>query len=391
MKYNVISGDSHMDIIWLPEDLFVSEAPAKLKDKMPKVVEGQEGRRWVADGATLGLVASSALTGTFGETYTPGLSHSLDRMEEMGFFSDAQQGRFHPTSSELRIGDQDLDGIHAEAIYGILGVASGFSYAEGGISDPEILAAVYDIYNEWIANFCKSNPERFAGLACISCYDPGVAAQQLRQAAKLGLRGAELNFSNAVKPIHHKDWDVLWASAAECHMPISFHAVGVDFRQPEDADADNQDYQLISLGIACTLFQLSGMEVLSSILLSGACDRYPEFKFVLGECGVGWIPYVLNKIDQHYQDRLFNLNLSMNPSELWHRQGYTTFQDEPLTPEIIQAVGEDNILWGSDYPHPDSTWPDSQKVIQRNLGHLPEKKLRKIICENAGMLYGLMK
>ena len=288
MKYNVISGDSHMDIIWLPEDLFVSEAPAKLKDKMPKVVEGQEGWRWVADGATLGLVASSALTGTFGETYTPGLSHSLDRMEEMGFFSDAQQGRFHPTSSELRIGDQDLDGIHAEAIYGILGVASGFSYAEGGISDPEILAAVYDIYNEWIANFCKSNPERFAGLACISCYDPGVAAQQLRQAAKLGLRGAELNFSNAVKPIHHKDWDVLWASAAECHMPISFHAVGVDFRQPEDADADNQDYQLISLGIACTLFQLSGMEVLSSILLSGACDRYPEFKFVLGECGVGW-------------------------------------------------------------------------------------------------------
>jgi predicted TIM-barrel fold metal-dependent hydrolase len=389
IKYPVISGDSHMDIIWLPEDLFVSEAPAKLKDRMPKVVEGQEGRRWVADGVTLGLVASTGLTGTFSDAYTPGLSHSLDRMEEMGFFSDAQQGRYRAASSELRIADQDADGIQAEVIYGILGVASGFSYDEGGISDPEILTTVYDIYNEWIANFCKRNPGRFAGLACISCYDPEVAARQLRQAAKLGLRGAELNPSSAIKPIYHKDWNVLWASAAECQMPISFHAIGLDYRQPEGMDSVDQEYKLISLGICCALFQLSGAEVLSSILLSGACDRYADFKFVLGECGVGWIPYLLSKLDQHYEDRLFNLNLSLKPSELWHRQGYTTFQDELLTPEIIQAVGEDNILWGSDYPHPDATWPDSQKVLQRTLGHLPEKKLRKIIYENTGSLYGL--
>ena len=112
---------------------------------------------------------------------------------------------------------------------------------------------------------------------------------------------------------------------------------------------------------------------------------------MLGECGIGWIPYVLYRIDQEYEDRLFHLNLSKKPSEFWHRQGYSTFQDEHLTPEIIQAVGEDNILWGSDYPHPDSVWPDSQKFIWRNLGHLDEGVRRKITCENAGKLYGLMK
>ena len=388
MEYKVISGDSHVDIVWLPEDLFVSGAPARLKDRMPKVIETREGRVWVADGTRLGSVAAAALTGSY-EPYTPGLSHRLDKMEELGFFSDSQQGRYHPTTPELRIMDQEADGVQAEVLYGILGVASGFSDAEGGISDPEVVAAIYDIYNAWIADFCKRNPERFVGLACISCHDPQVAARQLRHAAKMGLKGAEINVANAAMPIYQKDWDVLWAAAAECHMPISFHTIGLPFRQPEESN--KEECQWITLGLMYTLFQLSGPEFLTSILLSGACDRYPDFKFVLGECGIGWIPYVLYRIDQEYEDRLFHLNLSEKPSELWHRQGFSTFQDERLTPEIIQAVGEDNILWGSDYPHADTVWPESQEFIWRNLGHINEGARRNITCENAGKLYGLMK
>ena len=386
--YKVISADGHVDIVWLPEDLFVSEAPARLKDRMPKVIETGEGRVWVASGTRLGSVASAALTGS-NEPYTPGLSHRLDRMEERGFFSDAQQGRLHPTTAELRISDQEADGVQAEVIYGILGVAGGFSDAEGGISDPEVVEASYDIYNAWIADFCKRNPERFAGLACISCHDPQVAARQLKRAAKMGLKGAEINVSAAAKPMYQRDWDVLWAAAAECHMPISFHTIGLPFRQPEESD--KEECQWITLGLMYTLFQLSGPEFLTSILLSGACDRYPDFQFVLGECGIGWIPYVLYRIDQEYEDRLFHLNLSMKPSELWRRQGYSTFQDEHLSQETIQAVGETNILWGSDYPHADCIWPDSPEYIGRNLGHLDAGVRRKITCENAGKLYGLIK
>ena len=388
MENKVISGDGHVDIVWLPEGLFVSEAPARLKERMPKVIETKEGRVWVANGTRLGSVAAAALTGSF-EPYAPGLSHHLDRMEELGFFSDAQRGRLHPTTPDLRIMDQEVDGIQAEVIYGILGVASGFSDAGDGISDPEVVMAVYDIYNVWIADFCKSNPERFAGLACISCHDPQVAARQLRRAAKMGLKGAEINVSNTAKPLYQKDWDVLWATAAECHMPISFHSIGLPFRQPEESD--KEECQWITLGLAYTLFQLSGPEFLTSILLSGACDRYPDFQFVLAECGIGWMPYILHRIDQEYEDRLFHLNLSMKPSEFWRRQGCSTFQDEHLTPEIIQAVGEGNIIWGSDYPHADSIWPESQKYIQQNLGDLDEGVRRKITCENAGKLYGLMK
>ena len=387
MRYSLISGDGHIDIVWLPEDLFVSEARGRLKERMPRVVETEEGRVWMADGTRLGWVGAAALTGSY-EPYTAGLSHRLDRMEERGFFSDAQQGRFHPATPELRIIDQGVDGVQAEVIYGILGVAAGFSDAEGGVSDPDVLTEVYDIYNSWIAGFCKSNPERFVGLACLSCHDPQVAARQLKRASKLGLRGAELSVSKAAVPVYQRDWDVLWATAAECHMPISFHTVGLPFRQPEESARD--ECRWITLGLMYTLFQLSGAEYLASILLSGACDRYPDFKFVLGESGVGWMPYVLHRIDREYEDRLFHLNLSMKPSELWRRQGYTTCQDEHLTTEIVQAVGQDNILWGSDYPHVEGTWPESQEIIQRNLGHLGEGVLSKLVCGNAGRLYGLL-
>ena len=388
MDYKCISADSHIDIVWLPDDLFISEAPANLKDKMPRAVATDDGKIWIADGSHLGCVGAAALDGEY-KLYEPGLSYRLDKMEAMDFFSDAAEGRFHPSNPELRVRDQEVDGVQAEVIYGILGVASGFSDAAGGVSDPDVLAAVYDIYNGWAADFCNNRTQRLAGLACLSGHDPHIAAQQLRRAANLGLKGAEINVSRAVKPIYQKEWDVLWAAAAECDIPISFHTTGLPFRNPDESVKD--EYRWITLGLMYSLFQLTGMEFLASILLSGACDRYPSFKFVLGECGVGWVPYVLHRIDQEYEDRLFHLDLSMKPSEFWSRQGYTTFQDERLTPEVIQTVGESNILWGTDYPHVDGIWPDSQDFIKRNLGHLDQGTRSKIVCENAGKLYGFFR
>ena len=388
VDYRVISGDGHIDLVWLPEDLFVSEARASLKGQMPKVVETHEGRIWQAEGAFLGSVASVGLS-SLNEPYKPGISHRLDKMEELGFFSDAQMGKYHPSNPQLRIKDLEVDGIQGEVIYGILGFAAGFSDAKIGILGPDVVTTVYDICNSWIADFCSSDSDRFAGLACISSHDPQVASKQLIRAAGLGLKGAEINVAVATKPIYHKDWDILWATAAEYKMPISFHTLGLPYRQPEAGT--EEEYQWIDLGLLYSLFQLSGPEFLGSILLSGACDRHPDFRFVLGECGVGWLPYVLERIDQLYEDRLTPLELSMKPSEFWHRQGYTTFQDERPSQEMIQAVGENNIMWGSDYPHPDCLWPESQDFIQRNLGELDEKVRSKVVRENAGKLYGFLK
>ena len=124
-----------------------------------------------------------------------------------------------------------------------------------------------------------------------------------------------------------------------------------------------------------------------SVLLSGACEKYPGFNFVLGECGIGWLPYVLERTDNEYRDHLFHIGLPHAPSDYWRRQGYSTFQEEFVSLDEVERIGVNNIMWGSDYPHQDGDFPDSRKTIQEGLGHLPEEVVRKIVCENAARVY----
>ncbi len=394
----VISGDGHIDLPWLPDDLFVANAPSHLKARMPEVKETNDGAQWFADGKPLGVwVAGAGIglrEGAFFDPYVPGHSTRMDRMEEEGFFSDGQKGLFHPTTPELRIRDQDIDQISGEVIYGVLGIASE-EPPDGdedpsqsfypGVTDPEAITAVYDIYNEWAADFSKAHPKRLVLLACLSAHDPEVAAGQLRRAAAMGLRGAEVSVAAARQPMYHRVWDVLWAAASETDLPVSFHTVGSTPKLPDESEMES--YRTVYQGVYASLFQLAGAEFLVSIIYSGACSRFPGFKFVLGECGIGWIPYMLHRMDDQYEKQFFDLDLGLKPSELWRRQGYSTFQYEFVTEEMVGFIGEDNIIWGNDYPHSDCVWPDSRQIIDANLGHLNEGVVRKIVCENTAKLY----
>ena len=131
------------------------------------------------------------------------------------------------------------------------------------------------------------------------------------------------------------------------------------------------------------------MEVLVSVLASGACEKYPDFNFVLGESGVTWLPYVFDRMDTEYEDRARELGFSMRPSDYFRRQGYVTYQQDQYLEPIIPLIGEDNIIWGADYPHPDCIWPDSQKTLDKNLAAIPDRIRRKITCDNVTRLYRL--
>ena len=125
-----------------------------------------------------------------------------------------------------------------------------------GFRTPELITAVYDAYSDWMSEFCKTNPDRLAGLTCLSPTDPNIAAAQLRRASELGLRGAEINVAAAVNPLYHKSWDVLWEAADETGLPISFHTVGLTPRGPKAEELE--DYYWVVNGVMITLFQLAG-------------------------------------------------------------------------------------------------------------------------------------
>ncbi len=158
MKYDFISADCHIDLIWLPPDLFTSQARAALKDRMPYVVDTRKGKMWVAkNGAMFGLMNGM---GSAGRQYVPGQIHRSDRMASTGLYDDGLKGIRRLTDPELRLKDQERDGVQGEVLYGILG-------ASMRLKDDEAATEMIRIYNEWLADFCATHPDRYAGLASI--------------------------------------------------------------------------------------------------------------------------------------------------------------------------------------------------------------------------------
>ena len=375
MRNKIISADGHIDLRHLSPDTFTSRVPAKWRDQAPRIVDTPNGPRWFAEGRDLAALPLGAQANMVPPKR--GVSRHIDRMYEAGFY----EGPPHPVTPELRLKDQEIDGVDAEVIYGIFSI-------HRLIQDRELLRVTYQAYNEYAADFCKACPERLIALACVPNDDPLAAAAEVRRAASMGLRGVDFGCATAVKPIWHRDWDPLWDALQECGIPVSFHTAGVPVRTPSDeamAQAYTDQYRATLL----TMFQIAGGEYLAAIIFSGALERYPRMKFVLGECGVGWLPYVLSRMDEEFDDQFRHLGLSMKPSEYWRRQGATTFQHEPNIAELVHLVGADTVMWGSDYPHPDGVWPDSRRVVDADLGPLAADVRQKIVCGNAVKLYGL--
>jgi uncharacterized protein len=381
MRNGLISGDNHIDLTYCPPDLWSSQAPAKWRLLVPRVEELEDGCHWFVEGHDQGMWNG---VGPRFLKYEPGIFGHIDEMKAGGFTWDYRRGaQPRPTTPELRLADLDRDGLDAEIVYGCLMINE-------LIASADLRTWTNQIYNDWAADFAKrSDPNRVFPLAIIPNTDPLAAAAEVRRCARLGLRGGDLAFKRLSVPLYHRGWDPVWEAAQECRFPISFHSTGFKGLRAPDTPEMEKEYAVPWRIVRASLFQLDGMEVLVSLIASGACERYPDFKFVLGESGVTWIPYVFDRLDTEYADRGRALGFSLKPSDYFRRQGYTTYQQDQYLEPAIPIVGEDNIIWGADYPHPDCLWPDSRRHLEKNLGGLPEHVRRKITRENVARLYQL--
>ncbi len=377
MEYRVISADCHIDLPWLPPDLFAANASKALKDRMPYVADGEKGPVWVSkNGGYFGLQNGM---GSSGREYIPGQIQRSDRMAAEGLYEDGKNGTRRLTDPDLRIKDQDRDGIQAEVLFGILG-------ASQRLNDDEAAVEMMRIYNDWLADFCDTHPERFAGLASIPNHDVAAATAEIGRVVKRGaLRGLEVANSWDMKPLFDPDWDPLWKAAGESGLPLHFHTIGT--KKPGfESMAPLQGRQAHAVFI--TGFQIGMARILMEIVYSGVLETYPSLQVVIAESGIGWIPYILDRMDMEWEEQYKDLTLTMKPSHYWHRQCRATYQSDEIGLRLLDILGEDNIMWGSDFPHPDGVWPDSQAFIEKELGHLPAATRHKIVCANAARLYG---
>jgi uncharacterized protein len=196
-------------------------------------------------------------------------------------------------------------------------------------------------------------------------------------------------------PLWDESWEPLWDAAAETGIVIGFHLGGglrtVTFSGPKASDPGN-----MGVRVACSTLQMD--EPLAAVIFSGALERHPQLKIVLAETGIGWLPYMVERMDDSYQRFLDagdfwrahgGLQLTIAPSAYFRRQVWATFQIDHVGLRLLDVIGDDRVMWASDYPHADSTWPDSQKAIAANFKDVADPARRRILCDNARALYGL--
>ena len=269
--------------------------------------------------------------------------------------------------------------MQAEVLYGVLG-------SSGRLNDPEAAIEMLRIYNDWLHDFCRAAPDRLVGLSNIPNYNMEESVTEMMRNAKRGVRGFDVANRPDMTPLWDPFWEPLWQCAHETGIPVHFHTIGG--RSPDYSKMPEYVVRRVQ-ATHITSFQMHMGYMLMSLIFSGALERFPNLKIVIGEAGLGWIPYVLQHMDLEWEDQFKDLDLKMKPSEYWHRQCYATYQTDPVGIRLLDILGEDNVMWGSDYPHPDGIWPDSQEFLDRELSGVSAEARRKITRDNAMKLYRL--
>ena len=176
-------------------------------------------------------------------------------------------------------------------------------------------------------------------------------------------------------------------------MPINFHIGSsqqeMDFFGKTSWPSQGGETRL-ALGSA-NLF-MGNARVIGNLIYAGVPERFPDCRFVSVESGVGWVPYFVHRMDAIFEKHCVpypDYSIKTRPSELFARQVWATFEEEPLGPELIPLLSPDSFMWACDYPHPDSTWPESRKAIEHSLSSLGPEAVRKVVSDNCRTLYRL--
>jgi predicted TIM-barrel fold metal-dependent hydrolase len=376
-EMHVMSADSH---VMEPADFWATRLDVKYRDQAPRVVKNDRGAGYVfvAPGISPFPVAGGFGTGRSGTELKEHLSKGYEAARPSGW------------DPAERIKDQDIDGVEAEVLYTTLGMRL-FS-----LDDPGLQRACFGAYNDWLAEFCSYNPKRLVGNALVSLEDIGEGIKELERCAKIGLRGAMIwGSAPEDRPYSSRIYDPFWQAASELEMPLSLHVITGRGRESK-LEVDPKTGNIVSLAGPTRLEMYANViheiqRSLTSLIVSGVLERFPRLKLVSAENDVGWLPHYMYRLDHAWEkySALTSEPLPLKPSDYMRRQLWATFQDDPVGPGTYKFFGTNNYMWASDFPHTDSTWPNSRKVIEKDFAGVPEDVTRKIVFENAAKLYRL--
>ena len=364
----LISADDHVNP---PPLVYGERLPAALRSRAPRVERRGDSEVLVFEGTERPFTTLESAAG-------------VDSKDLQILAKTKQTGRKGGWDPHARIEDMDFDGVKAQVLFG--------SGAGGGVAircqDRALRSEMMKVYNDWLAEFCRSYPERLLGVAELPTWDIGLAIAEAKRAAGLGLKGVLIPAIPAYaesapedKPYTDSSWEPLWAALADLDLPIHMH-LGT---RPVTRGLDKE------LMVQITVNKTAMSEPIASLIFSGALMRHPNLKVVSVESGVGWMAFFVEWIDRVWAKHRHHTKspLVEPPSHYFHRQVFATFIDDEVGVRNRDVIGVENIMWSSDYPHINSSWPTSREYVERHFGKVPADERRKMVYGNAARLYGL--
>jgi len=369
----VIDVDSH----WTePRDLWLSRAPAKLKDRALRVRKNDAGvEQWVVeDGEVMGAVGYASIR--------------PDGTKTMGRIAFDTFDEVHPGAIEVapRLAYMDEHGLTMQIVYpNILGFAGNLVM---NVKDVEHRAFCIQAYNDASGELQKASGGRLFPQAMLPIWDVPAAVKELERAQdELGLTGIVItDFTEpwGLPPLSHPQWDPLWDAAQARGVPVNFHigSGGGPMRLWGQYPAAR------SFAALSTMAQMGNLVCMVNLISSGLLDRFPRLNFVSVESGVGWLPFMVESLDYQFVENGVD-DLKLRPSEYFRRQIYGSYWFESNPGPAIEALGEDNLMFETDFPHATCLYPGVKETKERSLKGLPARVQRKLLYETAARVYQL--
>ena len=357
----LISADNH---VFEPPTLWQERLPSEYRERGPRVV--QEGD-WT-------VMAVEGMPSRKLSRVDAGGERGSDRMAR----SARQEvlARSGGADADRRLADMALDGVVAEVIYPTLGLFIDL------VPDPGLALACARVYNDWLADAFLHRPDVFVPAAVVPVRDVASAAGELERVAALGFRTAMIATTPPEGTRYNQVlFDPLWRVAAETNMPLALHtgtgAIPNAEKGPGGAVINYAKVGLLSA------------ETLCYVAASGVLERWPDLHLVFVETGAGWLAYCCERMDEAFEEheQWVNPKLELRPSEYVKRQCHATLGADRAPLLAREVTGIEPLMWASDYPHPEGTFPHSQDTVARIFAGLSEVEVQAVVFDNAARLY----
>lgn len=384
-EVRVVDADTHLTE---QHDLWIKRAPAAYADRVPRVEEVEGEPTWVVDGAILGRAGGGGVIDRNGDKFP-----FQDSMIVWGI-DRVHQAAYDP---KARLEMMDESGIDAQVLFPN-SIGLGGQGLANAVEDPALRQLCVEIYNDAMAELEAESGNRFLPMPVLPAWSVDKCVREAERVAGLGMRGVNMTTDPqdlGSPDLANRAWDPLWDVCDDLKLPVHFH-IGASLTAMNffgEYFWPSQD-EYVKPAIGGTLLFINNARVVVNVILCGMLDRHPGLKLVSVESGVGWIPFILETMDYEVAENAPAqlAELQRLPSEYFKHHWYATFwfeRNQGHLQALVESVGEDRILFETDFPHPTCIYPQPLETIAEKMATLTPAARAKILGENAVKLYRL--